>query len=150
MACSHSIFLPLFLFLFLPLFFVCRWQSVCFICGDLQANIYKHYKHFILQQSCKIFAPFFSCKARAIKFLCCPPKSDTLHFFCPFFSFIVLQQSCKRLYFINGVAMPQFYFLPLFFHSFAVLSFLLRLVAIIFCPFFRLPLAVGLFFLFGF
>ena len=36
---------------------------------------------------CKYFAPFFSCKARAIKFLCCPLKSDTLHFFCPFFLF---------------------------------------------------------------
>jgi hypothetical protein len=126
---THCIFLPLFLFLFFVPFFVCLWQSVCFICCDLQANIYKHYRHFILQQSCKYFAPFFSCKARVIKFLCCPPKSDTLHFFCPFFLFKFYSKALKDFILLVVWRCHSLIFLPLFFfcRAFGTPTF---------CPFF--------------
>jgi hypothetical protein len=85
-------------------------------------------------------------------------KVGHIAFFLPLFSFLVLQQSCKRLYFISGVALPQSYFFAPFFTASLCYFFycdwsqyiFAPFFLFLFCPFFRLPLAVGLFFLFGF
>jgi hypothetical protein len=150
---ATQFFCPFFLFLFLPLFFVCLWQSVCFLCCDLQANIYKHYRHFILQQSCKYFAPFCSCKARAIKFLCCPPKSDKLHFFCPFFLFEFYSKAVKD-FILLVVWRCHFtiFFAPFFFTASLCNVFFIATGRNIFLPlfFFVVPLALHFLPLFSF